>query len=86
MRLTTEPAERGLTAFTGDFVLKPGETHTLTLRYRLPSTVATQPYRLFVRKQAGTTPWPLTVRYDGCHEQTTLATDFHFSCLPTGAP
>ena len=80
----TEPAERGLSAFTGDFLLKPGEVHTVTLRYRLPSSVAVRPYLLFVRKQAGTGALPLTVVYGSCQEKTTLATDFRFSCPPAG--
>jgi hypothetical protein len=78
--VTIEPAERGLEVFTGDFVLRPGETHTVTLRYRLPSTVPVEPYRLFVRKQAGAPPLPVTVRYNGCRQRTDLIRDYSFTC------
>ncbi len=61
----TDLGERGATVFAGDFTLRPTEQHIVTLRYRLPadlqmpaSTPASAstltPYRLFVRKQAGT--------------------------------
>lgn len=78
--VATEPGERGATVFTGDFVMKPGAMHTVILRYRLPTGVAQRPYRLLVRKQAGTSGWPLSVAFNGCREQTTLTTDFHFQC------
>lgn len=80
--IATEPGERGATVFTGDFLLKPGEQHVVTLRYRLPAAKPAQPYRLFVRKQAGTPAWPLTVTYGPCREVTTLATDIRFQCPP----
>jgi hypothetical protein len=78
--IATEPGERDTTTFTGDFVLRPGESHTVVLRYRLPATVSAQPYRLFARKQAGTPGWPLTVHYGPCQEQVLLTTDRSIHC------
>lgn len=77
-----EPGERGTTVLTGDFVLQPGANQVVTLRYRLPATTPTQPYRLFVREQAGTPGWPLSVTFDACYEETALTTDFRFQCPP----
>ena len=68
--------------FTGDFVLEPGSTHRVVLRYRLPESVPLQPYHLYVRKQAGTAGWPLTISYGACREETTLTSDFRFECPP----
>ena len=65
---TTEPAERGSTSFTGDFTLKPGEQHAVTVRYRLPPSVQAAPYKLLVRKQAGTMANPVTITAGPCHE------------------
>ena len=62
--------------------MKPGSTHSVVLRYRLPGSVPLQPYRLYVRKQAGTGGWPLAVSYGACREQTTLTRDFRFECPP----
>jgi hypothetical protein len=76
----TEQAERGTTSFTGDFALKPGESHVATLRYRLPPGVGIAPYRLLARKQAGTAANPLTVAAGGCRVETTLARDVRFEC------
>jgi hypothetical protein len=77
---TTEPAERGATSFTGDFTLKPGETHTVTLRYHLPPSVSSAPYRLLVRKQAGTGANPLILTAGPCRAETALARDVRFEC------
>jgi hypothetical protein len=75
-----EAAERGTTSFTGDFTLKPGETHAVTLRYRLPDSVGTTPYWLLARKQAGAAAVPLTVTAGACREETALAQDIRFEC------
>jgi len=48
--VASEAGERGTTVVAGDFVLRPGEQHTIMLRYRLPATVPVEPYRLLVRK------------------------------------
>jgi hypothetical protein len=80
--VATEPGEAGTTAFTGDFVLRPGEVKAVTLRYRLPAAVRSQPYRLLVHKQAGTAGWPLNVAYQACRQKTALNTDYHFECPP----
>ncbi len=76
----SEPGERGTTRFTGDFTLRPGEQHVVTLRYRLPDSIAAAPYRLLARKQAGTDANPLTVSVGECREETTLARDVWFVC------
>ena len=61
-RPAAEQGEHGTTVFTGSFSLHPGDQHAVTLRYRLPENISASPYRLFVRKQAGTLAPPLTVR------------------------
>jgi hypothetical protein len=78
-----EPGEQGTTVMAGDFVLRPSEQHTVTLRYRLPFDAGTTPYRLDVRKQAGTPAWPLFVAIDQCSWTGTLDRDRTFEC-PTG--
>jgi hypothetical protein len=78
---TVEPAERGTTSISGDFTLKPGEQHIVTLRYRLPDSVRTAPYGLLIRKQAGTAGHPLTVTVGACREATALAQDVWFECV-----
>jgi len=72
--------ERRTTVFTGSFSLRPGEQHVVTLRYRLPQDSPTSPYRLFVRKQAGTLAPPLTVTAPGCAWTGNLAIDRTFVC------
>ena len=79
-RTKTERGEGNTTLFSGDFVLKPGESHAVVLRYRLPGSVATQPYRLFVRKQAGTAAQPFRVQTGACRWLTDLARDREFEC------
>ncbi len=76
----SEPGEAGTATFTGSFVLRPGEATAITLRYRLPAEIAAAPYRLFVRKQAGTLAPPLHVEAPGCRWETDLAQDRSFVC------
>ena len=75
-----EQGERGTTVFTGSFALRPGDQRVVTLRYRLPADLPAAPYRLFVRKQAGTLAPPLTVDVGTCHWATDLAQDRGFEC------
>jgi hypothetical protein len=75
-----EPGERGTTVFAGSFALRPGDQHVVTLRYRLPEDVLSSPYRLFVRKQAGTLAPSLTVDIGTCHWATDLEQDRGFEC------
>ncbi len=77
---STEPGEGGATVFSGDFVLAPGAAHTVTLRYRLPAGVPAEPYKLYVRKQAGTAGWPLTFSFRECRTQVTLGADARIAC------
>jgi Protein of unknown function (DUF4012) len=77
------PGEQGTTVLTGDFVLRPSERHTVTLRYRLPLSAGSAPYRLDVRKQAGTLAPPLSVAAGQCQWKSTLDRDRTFEC-PTG--
>ena len=79
-RTKTERGEGNTTVFSGEFVLKPGESHKVVLRYRLPNSVATEPYQLFVRKQAGTAAPPLRVQAGACLWQTDLGRDREFEC------
>ena len=75
-----EQGEHGTTVFTGSFSLRPGDQHVVTLRYRLPEDIPSSPYRLFVRKQAGTLAPPLTVEAGKCRWATDLSVDRVFVC------
>jgi hypothetical protein len=44
----------------GYFIMKPGESHTVTFTYELPATIQPDNYRLIVQRQAGSGPLPLT--------------------------
>ena len=79
-RTKTERGEGNTAVFSGEFVLKPGESHEVVLRYRLPNSVTAEPYRLFVRKQAGTVSPPLRVQAGSCLWQTDLGHDREFEC------
>ena len=79
-RPATEQGERGTTVFDGSFTLRPGDQHVVTLRYRLPADIPTSPYRLFVRKQAGTLAPSLRMLLSGCALETDLARDRAFAC------
>ncbi len=59
--LTTQPGERGTQVFGGYFVLRPGASHTVTLRYRLPARIVPAAYRLVVQRQSGSGSLPLTL-------------------------
>ena len=76
----TEQGEHGTTVFTGSFSLRPGNQHIVTLRYRLPEDIPSSPYRLFVRKQAGTLAPPLAVEAGKCRWATDLSVDRVFVC------
>jgi hypothetical protein len=76
----SEPGERGTTVFTGDFDLRPGAQHVVTLTYRLPASVPVAPYRLLVRKQAGAGNWPLIVTKGTCTQNIILNTDSWVEC------
>ncbi|MCB0115790.1 MAG: DUF4012 domain-containing protein [Caldilineaceae bacterium] len=52
--------ESGTTVFTGYFVLKPGDTHTVQFTYRLPAAIQPDNYHLIVQRQSGSGPLPLT--------------------------
>lgn len=79
-KISTEPGMRGTTVFAGDFVVPPGEVYAVTLRYRLPADLPAAPYRLFVRKQAGTLATPLTVEAPGCRWEGDLREDREVVC------
>ena len=85
-RTVTEQGERGTTVFAGNFSLRPGDQHVVTLRYRLLADIPTSPYNLFVRKQAGTLAPPLTVDVGACHWATDLGQDRSFECRTGVAP
>jgi len=75
-----EPGERGTTVLTGDFSLKPGAQLVVTLRYRLPADLPASPYRLSVRKQAGTGALPLSISAGKCRWESDLGQDRVFAC------
>jgi len=79
-RTAAERGEGNTTMISGEFVLRPGESREIVLRYRLPNSVAAEPYRLFVRKQAGTAAPPLRVQAGACLWQTDLGRDREFEC------
>jgi hypothetical protein len=79
-RPVSEQGEHGTTVFAGSFSLRPGDQHDVTLRYRLPEDIPLSPYRLFVRKQAGTLAPPLTVEAGECRWVTDLSVDRVFVC------
>jgi hypothetical protein len=79
-RVTAEAGERHTTVFAGDLVLHPGDQTTVILRYRLPPGLSDDPYRLVVRKQAGTYAVPLDVNTGVCRWQTDLAQDRLLEC------
>jgi len=79
-RPDVEQGERGTAVFTGSFALRPGDQHVVSLRYRLPAGIPTSPYRLFVRKQAGTLAPSLNISLPGCAWATDLARDRTFTC------
>ncbi len=72
--------EGNTTVFSGDLVVRPGESHAVTVRYRLPTSVPTTPYRVTVRKQAGTLAPSLQVQAGQCIWQTDLSRDRMFEC------
>jgi len=76
----TEAGIRNTVIFAGAFVLKPGEQHLVTLRYRLPPDAPRAPYRLLVRKQAGAMGSELSVTAGACHEEAILERDFRLEC------
>ncbi len=77
-KTATELGERGTMVFAGDFVALPGAVHVVTLRYRLPADLLAAPYRLFVRKQAGTSAIPLGVDALGRRWEADLREDRSF--------
>ncbi len=84
-RIATERGERGTTVFAGSFLMRPGEVYTVTVHYRLPELSAT-PYRLMVRKQAGTLALPLHVEAAACRWDSDLAEDRIFECSLFSSP
>jgi Protein of unknown function (DUF4012) len=79
-RATAAPGEQNTTVLAGDFVLRPSEQHTVTLRYRLPFAAGNAPYRLDVRKQAGTLAPGLSVAVGQCRWKSILDRDRTFEC------
>lgn len=64
---TSQAGERGTQVFAGYFVLKPGDSHTVTFTYRLPPHITPDTYTLGVQRQAGSGDLPvtLTLQLDG---------------------
>ena len=72
--VSSQRGESGTQVFSGYFVMKPGDEHTVTFTYRLPADITPDGYRLVVQKQSGVTPTPLTVRA-GAHTLDTVLTE-----------
>jgi hypothetical protein len=76
----SEVGEGGTTMVGGNFVLRPGESREVQLSYRLPAGALQGPYRLTVRKQAGTITAPLTIQAGPCRWNSDLSRDRTFEC------
>ena len=57
--ISSKRGEVGTQVFGGYFVMKPGATHQVTFRYRLPLRIQQSGYRLVFQRQSGTDPLPL---------------------------
>jgi hypothetical protein len=81
------PGEAGTRVLAGFFVMKPGEEHEISFRYRLPpGVVGDAAYRLRVQKQPGVNALPLRVVVSGMADadfETRLFTDHEF-LVPLG--
>jgi hypothetical protein len=62
--ISIERGERGTEVFGGYFSVKPGEEHTVTFTYLLPSSITLDNYQLVVQRQAGIAPLPLEITVD----------------------
>ncbi len=65
--------EVGTQVFAGYFSVPPGESRTVTFRYRLPEELGPDGYRLVVQRQAGAGPLPLQVEAGGQGEELEMA-------------
>jgi hypothetical protein len=75
------PGEGGAHVFAGFFILRPGESHTVTISYTLPSTIRPEEYRLVVQRQAGAAPYPFTVQV-GDHRLNSVLTHGRITWQP----
>jgi hypothetical protein len=78
--MAADGGERHTTVFHGPFSMRPGEQRVITMRYRLPETVPTRPYRLAVRKQAGTPAWTVRIEAGACRWEMPLRGDLSVAC------
>lgn len=69
----TRRGERHTQVFTGYFILPPGEEHTVTFTYRLPSALTPETYRLVLQRQSGTQPLPITVTVGDIVQSATVS-------------
>jgi hypothetical protein len=82
--LTAQPGEQSTHVFGGYFVLPPGQSHTVTLRYTLPPQLVPDSYRLVVQRQSGSGALPFTLTApDAAH--TGLLVDGLLIWQPTAA-
>ncbi|MFN8490133.1 MAG: DUF4012 domain-containing protein [Caldilineaceae bacterium] len=79
--VTKQRGEQNLRVYAGYFMLKPGETKTITFRYQLPARLQPNHYALLIQRQAGSGPLPLTVQI-GQQTTTTLLKDGRFIWPP----
>lgn len=70
--INTGPGENGTQVFAGFFEMLPGTEHTVRFRYHLPRHITPEAYALYVRRQSGVGPLPLSADVDGRMLETTV--------------
>jgi hypothetical protein len=60
--VSSQRGEKGTQVFSGYFSLKPGQSHSVSFRYRLPPEIREDGYSLRIQRQSGTGPLPVTLQ------------------------
>jgi hypothetical protein len=68
----SQRGEAGTQVFAGYFMLRPGEQHTVTVQYTLPTQLTPANYALIVQRQSGLRPLPLELTVYNQTMTTTL--------------
>lgn len=79
--VTKQRGEQNLRIYAGYFMLKPGETKTITFRYQLPVQLQPNNYTLLLQRQAGAGSLPLILQI-GQHKVTALVNEGKFTWSP----
>lgn len=79
--VTKQRGEQNLRIYAGYFMLKPGETKTITFRYQLPARLQPDNYALLIQRQAGSGSLPLRLQI-GQQTTTTLLQTGKFTWSP----